>query len=237
MTGTYRWFKFNAYEWADGEIVDCSYESQGKFINLCAMYFRQCGKVTLKKALRKLGDIDELIDLEVIKVDGEYIRIDFLDEQLRANIETSKKRSIAGRKGGLNPKASAKQVLSNSQANGKQVLSNSQASAKQKQAKAKQRRGEEKREEEIRVDKREALFGAKVRALTKFEKYHDEFLSYWTERGENDRKMRFEKEKSFDVKRRLTRWAKNDYGKSDRGNRGGLEIAKEIVTREGFEWD
>jgi len=38
----------------------------------------------------------------------------------------------------------------------------------------------------------------------------NEFYSYWTEHGENDKKMRFEKQTSFDIKRRLENWAKND---------------------------
>lgn len=45
------------------------------------------------------------------------------------------------------------------------------------------------------------------------EKYQTEilndFFSYWTEHGEKDKKMRFEKEKSFGISRRLSTWAKN----------------------------
>jgi len=37
------------------------------------------------------------------------------------------------------------------------------------------------------------------------------FIEYWTERGENDRKMRFEKQASFDIKRRLLTWKSNNY--------------------------
>lgn len=40
------------------------------------------------------------------------------------------------------------------------------------------------------------------------------FYFYWTEHGEKDKKMRFEKETSFCVKRRLERWVKNDYSKN-----------------------
>ena len=36
-----------------------------------------------------------------------------------------------------------------------------------------------------------------------------EFFDYWTEHGDNDKKMRFEKEKSFGIKRRLATWKKN----------------------------
>ncbi len=35
-----------------------------------------------------------------------------------------------------------------------------------------------------------------------------EFFEYWSEHGENDKKMRFEKQTSFGIKRRLTTWLK-----------------------------
>lgn len=37
-----------------------------------------------------------------------------------------------------------------------------------------------------------------------------DFFEYWTEHGENDKKMRFEKEKSFGIKRRLSTWNKRE---------------------------
>ncbi len=42
-----------------------------------------------------------------------------------------------------------------------------------------------------------------------------EFFDYWTETNENGAKMRFEKEKTFDVKLRLARWKKNDTEKKN----------------------
>lgn len=44
-----------------------------------------------------------------------------------------------------------------------------------------------------------------------------DFYYYWTEHGDNDKKMRFEKEKSFGIKRRLVTWAKNQE-KFNKGN-------------------
>lgn len=35
-----------------------------------------------------------------------------------------------------------------------------------------------------------------------------DFFEYWSEHGENDRKMRFEKQKSFGISRRLSTWKK-----------------------------
>ena len=36
-----------------------------------------------------------------------------------------------------------------------------------------------------------------------------DFFEYWTEHGTNDKKMRFEKEKSFGMSRRVSNWLKN----------------------------
>jgi hypothetical protein len=53
-----------------------------------------------------------------------------------------------------------------------------------------------------------------MRKVAKFTKDYPkemlrEFYDYWSEHGENDRKFRMEKEKSFDISKRLARWAKN----------------------------
>ena len=41
------------------------------------------------------------------------------------------------------------------------------------------------------------------------------FFEYWSEHGDNDKKMRYEKEKSFGLGRRLSTWAKNDFDKTE----------------------
>ena len=37
-----------------------------------------------------------------------------------------------------------------------------------------------------------------------------EFYNYWTEKSENGKKMRFEGQKFFDIKKRLTTWKRNE---------------------------
>ena len=37
----------------------------------------------------------------------------------------------------------------------------------------------------------------------------DEFIGYWTEKNINGKKMRFEKEKTFGLSRRLSTWQRN----------------------------
>jgi len=41
----------------------------------------------------------------------------------------------------------------------------------------------------------------------------DAFIDYWTEKSPRGKKMRFEKQKTFDVRRRMQRWMKNDFNK------------------------
>jgi hypothetical protein len=63
-----------------------------------------------------------------------------------------------------------------------------------------------------------------------------EFYEYWTEHGPKDRKMRFEKEKSFDVSRRLKTWSANQkkfnkVDSSDEGNDLYLNVMKQIKKK------
>lgn len=69
-----------------------------------------------------------------------------------------------------------------------------------------------------RKEKFKILMSEKIKG-TDFEKNKDElnkFYSYWTEHGDEDKKMRFEKEKSFSIKRRLTTWFNNNYSSSNK---------------------
>lgn len=61
------------------------------------------------------------------------------------------------------------------------------------------------------IQERKTLFMEKVAKFTNDypREMLREFFDYWSEHGENDRKFRMEKEKSFDISKRLARWAKN----------------------------
>ncbi len=50
------------------------------------------------------------------------------------------------------------------------------------------------------------------------------FFDYWTERGDNDKKMRYEKEKTFGISRRMTTWKKNNFGGNDTAEQPKLHI-------------
>lgn len=59
------------------------------------------------------------------------------------------------------------------------------------------------------------------------------FVEYWTEHGENDRKMRFEKETSFDIKRRLLTWKNNNYNKNGSKNNSYYEKYPDLFNEDG----
>ena len=50
------------------------------------------------------------------------------------------------------------------------------------------------------------------------------FFDYWTERGDSDKKMRYEKEKTFGISRRMTTWKKNNFGGNDTAEEPKLHI-------------
>jgi hypothetical protein len=61
-----------------------------------------------------------------------------------------------------------------------------------------------------------------------------DFMEYWTEHGSNDKKMRFEKEKSFGVTRRLSTWNKRSEDKySDPGTDKLLNHVKNQINEQG----
>ena len=54
-----------------------------------------------------------------------------------------------------------------------------------------------------------------------------EFFDYWTEHNENGKKMRFEKEKTFDISRRLARWSKNN-SSNNKSSRSSLPVGMNL---------
>lgn len=64
------------------------------------------------------------------------------------------------------------------------------------------------------IDERQQEFGLMIKDSGAIEKYGRDmcikFYEYWTEHGPKDRKMRFEKQPSFDLNRRLNTWHERD---------------------------
>lgn len=104
MAKDLHWFKFNISEYMLGDIIFCSDAAQGVFTRLMCLYWSRDCVLTRSQALKHLQGRDELLDelikADVIKIEGDALRIDFLLEQKNTWTETSKKNSVNGAKGG-----------------------------------------------------------------------------------------------------------------------------------------
>tara|TARA_R100000152_G_C6781427_1_gene215892 strand:+ start:2249 stop:2908 length:660 start_codon:yes stop_codon:yes gene_type:complete len=60
-----------------------------------------------------------------------------------------------------------------------------------------------------------------------------EFVDYWTETNSSGKKMKFEMQKTFDVKRRLARWVKNSklWNKETKGVSQQVEIMQHVLNK------
>lgn len=202
------YFKFEPSEWLEGEIQICSDTSIVCFTNLCSGYWLKLGEMTYAFALHKYfrkdaNIIQELIDNEILVVNENKINISFLDKQLNEFKEISEKRSKAANKRWENKEENAQAM---------QLHSTSNAIREEK------RREEEKKEYNNTIEQRKLKFAKSL--LPFLDQYGKEllreFCDYWTEHGENDKKLRFEKEKSFGLSRRLATWNKNNF--KNKGN-------------------
>ena len=104
------YFKFEPAEYIAGDIQDCSFEAQGVFINICALYWIKQGALFYASALQRIckgneSALQELINVDVISIEQDQIVIDFLDNQLNEFVETSEKRRKAANKRWSNTKA------------------------------------------------------------------------------------------------------------------------------------
>jgi hypothetical protein len=90
-------------EYLAGDIMFCSYAAQGVFTIIRALYWQKDCKLLLSQVNKRLKDagaeIKELVNEDIIKLEGEYIVIEFLDEQLQKLDKTSKTNSSNGQKG------------------------------------------------------------------------------------------------------------------------------------------
>ena len=68
------------------------------------------------------------------------------------------------------------------------------------------------------IESRRNDFVTAINSLSGFEDYAEDFIDYWTEPNKSNSKMRFELEKTWSLKSRLSRWKKNhvtNFGKND----------------------
>ena len=192
------YFKFEPSEWDNGIIQMCSRESKGLFIDICAMYWSRLGNLPYKLVLQKLCNgnanaLHELMQEQVFSIADEQIVIKFLDNQLSEFGHKSKQASKAA-------KARWSKHNKNKGENANAMQTHSKRNAI--------------REDKIRLDKirqKNRLYAIENCLPTDDQQNDfDEFLDYWFEIGMNDKKHKFEKQKSFDWVRRWKTWLKNN---------------------------
>jgi hypothetical protein len=117
------YFKFFTADWLGGAIQGADMETQGIFINLCAMAWKNGGAIEAsERTARRLHVSSKCLAnaIQVLTADGCLIETEggystkFILEQLSERTKLSVIRSAAGSKGG---KAKAKQMPSKCQAN------------------------------------------------------------------------------------------------------------------------
>ena len=138
------YFQFEPAEWLAGDISLESDNVQGVFIQLCAVYWQRECKLSYDQATNRFNPecIDRLIEINVIQLMKNGLRIKFLNLQFAAAKRRKKKRKSDGKKGG---KKSASVRLSKS--------TTSQATLEQDSTNTQALRIEKKKEEERKEDK------------------------------------------------------------------------------------
>lgn len=121
MAKNFPYFKFIATEWLTGDIVYEDFDTQGLFINICALYWQRDGKLSIDDITRRYKNelLIQALSGRFFSVNDGFISISFLDEQLVDANHISKVNSENGKKGAEKRKmlAVAKQSLSETSAN------------------------------------------------------------------------------------------------------------------------
>lgn len=164
--------------------------------------------VLLKKTLEYVNGNDFETDSILVKMAFSHMK-PLIDKDLEKWEATRKKRIEYGRKGGL---AKAKQMLAKANQN--------LANAKQTKAVNVNVNVNDNVNSSIInntnnsiVDRKTSFSHSLNEVCLKKQidfKIEKEFFDYWTEHGEKDKKMRFEKEKSFNIGLRIERWMRQE---------------------------
>lgn len=231
-------FKFEISEWMFGRIQKQPLSVQGTFINLCCKYWHKLGELSYDDACLDFGhdNIKSLHDARIIGDDEGYIFIKFLDRQLDECEQTSKKNSLKGLK--------SAQVRAARRNNGSTVVQPQLTGVQPNSTEEKRR--EEKREERgdkspsrtIEERKQEFYNTLIPETFNYSKKMMRAFYEYWTEHSPKGKKMRFEKQPVFDVKKRLVTWAKREGiepAEEKKLDYSGAEVDKNSLNKEAWE--
>jgi len=91
------WFKFTPSDWIMGKIQRTSEVTQARFMRLICLYWNKHCILSYEDAEIEIDKehLDILISKKIIKVENDFIMIEFLNEQLGTISETSEKRKKA----------------------------------------------------------------------------------------------------------------------------------------------
>jgi hypothetical protein len=129
MAADYPYFKFYAGEWSSGDITLEDYATQGVFVNVCAYYWSRSGNVSKAHLYKRFRDAHRELDMlgssDLIRISGDDVSIQFLDEQLAAKCRQSDINTANGKKGGRPRKNRNKtESVSIRKPNGKRNITN-----------------------------------------------------------------------------------------------------------------
>ena len=132
-----QWFKFAPGDWMMGKIMRCDEITQARYMRLVCLYWNKECYLSYEDAEIEIDKehLDILIKKKIVKIDNDFINIEFLDEQMDGIIETSAKRRDAVNKRWKKVKEKQVKVIQTDTS----VLQND----------TEESRGEEKREEKI----------------------------------------------------------------------------------------
>jgi hypothetical protein len=169
----------------------------------------------IKHILAYVNDQNPQTDNTLVKVVFSHMKA-VLKRDLEKWDGIREKRKLYGAKGGKQTQANAKQVLSKHKASVEQVEAvndnvnvnvndsvNVNASKKSME------------------DRKQEFYNSLIPYLEEYPKQTiKDFYEYWTEHSPRQRKFRAEKEKAFDLNRRLKKWKENEerFGKNKQGS-------------------
>ena len=219
MSKKLHWFPFYYLDWlSDSEVAMMTYSEKGLFIDMLSRCFNEDGLPADEKKLLRLFkcDADDLQEcVKMFYKNGEKLFNKKLDSIKKDQKKISTGRSKAGKASAEARKA--KRLTEGT--NDEQVLNPVATNLQQNPTNTTQQNTVQQNTINY-IEMREERKQGFRQSLTKHwndlggNKYlpQDEirkFFSYWSEHGEQDRKFRKEKEKSFDVKKRLGTWKRN----------------------------
>ena len=134
----------------------------------------------------------------------------FYSESLKRRMERAdairEKRSYAGRMS-AKARSSVEQVLNKKETSDKQ---------EKKEKETKVSKEDKKKDLEVRKN----TFATSVHNFKEFpEKMRKDFISYWVELNHSKTKMRFQMQKTFEIKRRLTTWKNNKFNSNGKSGK------------------